>query len=105
MKAETDVLPADPTLLPPRPEASFAEPAPPTLRRLFLGDDGLRAGWSLLVFVLLNVALSFAVNTLLFRFHVVPLPGQTESVAELPARAPALRAGPRPRPCRSRPPR
>lgn len=55
-----------------------------TARDFFLGDDGLRAGWSLIVFALLCVLLSGVVNSLLFHFHLVPArdagltPGSTD---------------------------
>jgi uncharacterized protein len=50
----------DPTLIP------SAEPVPPaqpsTLRKIFVGEDGLRAGWSLLIFVAIFAAMVFCVN-------------------------------------------
>jgi membrane protease YdiL (CAAX protease family) len=50
----------DATLIP------TAEPAPPTqtstLHRIFFSEDGLRAGWSLLVFVAIFAAIVFSVN-------------------------------------------
>ncbi len=57
-------------------ESSAAEPAPfaaappPALRRLFFGDDGLRAGWSLLVFIALIVLLGRAFTLLNHRLHL-----------------------------------
>ena len=50
----------DATLIP------AAEPVPPaqasTLRKIFVGEDGLRAGWSLLIFVAIFAAIVFCVN-------------------------------------------
>ncbi len=50
----------DATLIP------TAEPVPPTqpstLRKIFFGEDGLRAGWSLLIFVAIFAAIVFSVN-------------------------------------------
>ena len=58
---ETDdqPLPHDATL-------TVTEPAPPpqpsTLHKIFIGKDGLRAGWSLLIFVALFAAIMYCVN-------------------------------------------
>ena len=45
-------------------------PEPSTLRKVFLGADGLRAGWGLLIFVALFAALAFGVNFTLRQLHV-----------------------------------
>lgn len=38
-------------------------PAPPsTLRKIFMGKDGIRAGWSLLIFIALLAAIAFCIN-------------------------------------------
>ena len=51
----------DATLTPTGPVA----PAPPsTLRKIFIGKDGLRAGWSLLIFIALFAAVAFCVNVI-----------------------------------------
>ena len=51
----------DATLIPTAPVA----PAPPsTLRKIFFGKDGLRAGWSLLIFIALFAAVAFCVNVI-----------------------------------------
>jgi membrane protease YdiL (CAAX protease family) len=43
-----------------------ADPVPPTqpsaLRKVFIGKDGLRAGWSLLIFIAIFAAIAFCVN-------------------------------------------
>ncbi len=48
------------------------DPPKPTLRRLLIGDDGLRAGWSMLLFVLLVVFLATGANFLAQHFHLLP---------------------------------
>jgi membrane protease YdiL (CAAX protease family) len=49
------------------------EPAPrPTLRRLFFGDDGLRAGWSFLLYLLLVALFVVLVNFVIGRLHLIP---------------------------------
>ena len=49
----------DATLIPTEP----VPPAPPTtLHKIFFGEDGLRAGWSLLIFVAIFAAIVFSVN-------------------------------------------
>jgi len=50
-------------LVPPTP------PPPPLLRRVFVGPDGLRAGWSLLLFVLLLAALLGAAHFIVQKIH------------------------------------
>ncbi len=47
-------------------------PAGPSLRRLLIGDDGLRAGWSILLFVLLLGLLGGGSNFLIRHFHLLP---------------------------------
>jgi uncharacterized protein len=55
-----------------------AEPVPPveiapsvqpsTLRKVFMGKDGLRAGWSMLIFILLVAAIGFCANRIAHKF-------------------------------------
>ncbi len=47
----------------------------PSLKRIFLGDDGLRAGWCVLLFLLL-VALCGSVFAMLVHHHILPKPPQ-----------------------------
>jgi membrane protease YdiL (CAAX protease family) len=51
---------------------ALTEPLPPTqpsgLRKVFIGKDGLRAGWSLLIFIALVAAIAFAVNRVSHKF-------------------------------------
>jgi len=55
---------------PPYREATLApsEPLlptqPPTLHKIFIGQDGLRAGWSLLIFIVLFAVIAYAVNVI-----------------------------------------
>src|ERR1051326_5235797 len=48
----------------PSPETAI-EPVPPqpsTVRKIFWGKDGLRAGWSLLLFIAIFAGLAFCIN-------------------------------------------
>jgi uncharacterized protein len=48
--------------------------APPlsALRKIFIGKDGLRAGWSLLIFIALLATIAFCVNTIGHKIHPPP---------------------------------
>jgi hypothetical protein len=79
----------DPEIQPPPPEAPFAEtaadaaltprlaaPAPEPwetrlVRRVFLGSQGLRAGWSVLLFVLLFILLAGVVGFAFVSLHLI----------------------------------
>ena len=50
-------------------------PPPSTLRKLFLGADGLRAGWSLLIFIAIAFSLGFGVNFILRKLGAPQKPG------------------------------
>jgi uncharacterized protein len=58
------------------------EPAPPasTLRNIFIGADGLRAGWSLLIFIALMAALLKGINVIGDHLHLSSK-GPTSDVA------------------------
>jgi membrane protease YdiL (CAAX protease family) len=49
------------------------EPAPPaqpsTLRKIFIGKDGLRAGWSLLIFIAIFAAIAFCIRVIGHRLY------------------------------------
>jgi len=65
---EQDSVQPEPAVLEPTP----VEPAPfepPTLRRLFFGDDGLRAGWSVLLFILFAIIIGVLANVVIHHFH------------------------------------
>jgi uncharacterized protein len=63
------------------------EPIPPTppstLRKIFVGQDGLRAGWSLLIFIAMFAALAFCANRIGQKFHT-PDPNSMKPGTELP---------------------
>lgn len=44
----------------------------PTVKRFFIGDDGLRAGWSVLLFLLIVVLLSFCSGFATRHWHLIP---------------------------------
>jgi uncharacterized protein len=50
-----------------------AEPIPPTppsaARRIFIGKDGLRAGWSLLIFIAMFAAIAFSARVIAHKLH------------------------------------
>ncbi len=46
-----------------------APPRPPLLRRIFIGADGLRAGWSLLIFAVIFGALMFCAHEIAIKIH------------------------------------
>ena len=56
----------DATLTPP-------DPVPPTpsstLRKIFMGKDGLRAGWSLLIFIAIFAAIAFCANVIVQKLY------------------------------------
>ena len=47
----------------------------PSLNRLFFGDDGLRAGWSVLLYIVLLVATGAATTFMIRHFHLIPKSG------------------------------
>jgi membrane protease YdiL (CAAX protease family) len=49
-----------------------AAPPPPTLRRLFFGDDGLRAGWSVLLYLILLALTGTVVTLVVKHLHAIP---------------------------------
>ncbi len=67
MNPETgELLPQqDATLIPTEPALP---PQPSKLRKIFIGKDGLRAGWSLLIFVAIMAILIVAVNVIAHKF-------------------------------------
>jgi CAAX protease family protein len=53
----------------PVPPAEIApSPQPSTLRKVFMGKDGLRAGWAMLIFILILAAIGFCVNRIGHKF-------------------------------------
>jgi membrane protease YdiL (CAAX protease family) len=53
------------------------------VRRIFLGKDGLRAGWSLLIFIALFAALMFAARFIGHKVHP-PAPKTAQTSSEIP---------------------
>jgi uncharacterized protein len=54
---------------------TLAEPVPPpaqpsTLRKIFVGKEGLRAGWSLLIFILMVAAIALSIRFTAKRLHL-----------------------------------
>ena len=65
------------------PESS--PPAPPgasVLHKIFMGSDGLRAGWSLLIFALIVAVLLGGLGLIVRKLHLLPPTGQ--STSEIP---------------------
>ena len=58
-----------PPVEPIAPGAPAPSPQPSTLRKVFIGKDGLRAGWSLLIFIAILAALAFCVNLVVHRLY------------------------------------
>jgi membrane protease YdiL (CAAX protease family) len=52
---------------------------PSLLRKLFIGTDGLRAGWSLLIFIALMAALLKGVSAIANFLHLLPQKGATNT--------------------------
>ncbi len=64
MNPDATLPPAEPIL----PAEPVPAAQPSTLRKIFIGKDGLRAGWSLLIFVAIFAAIIFCVNVGLRKF-------------------------------------
>lgn len=64
-------------------EAALKQRRPQNVRAIFFGDDGLRAGWSLLLFLLLTAGLSVAVRAVVHAFHHGPPPSPHAKVETL----------------------
>lgn len=75
----------------PEPGLPAPPPAPSPLRRIFFNEFELRAGWRFLIFLLLLIALSFAVNFVVRQVRKSP-PGSNKPV-ELSARGTILGDG------------
>ena len=67
---------AEPVLAPGPQEPAAAEEPYRGLRWIFIGSQGLRAGWSVLVFLILFVALNTAFDTAIFLAHLVGTPDE-----------------------------
>ena len=63
------------------PDAPSSRPS--MLHHVFLGPEGLRAGWSMLLFVALLVLLTFTVNGLIHHLHLLPAPSEASRHAPM----------------------
>jgi membrane protease YdiL (CAAX protease family) len=85
----TDPLPTDPQLAPAEPAEIAPQPATPvqpnTLRKIFFGPNGIRAGWRLLLFLLFMAAFQYLVLQRGLRL----IPGFAEIVKATQAGGPA----------------
>jgi len=69
----------DLTLAPPEP---LPPPEPPAFHKIFIGKDGLRAGWSLLIFMALFAAIIFCANVIGHKLHPLVAKG-AKTVADI----------------------
>jgi membrane protease YdiL (CAAX protease family) len=60
-------------------------PQPSTLRKIFIGKDGLRAGWSLLIFIALFAAIAFFGNFVAHKIDPHPVDG-AKTAASVPVK-------------------
>lgn len=65
----------------------LSTPPRPTLRRLFLGDDGLRAGWSVLLFLIMFGVLIAGAHSAMLRLHLIHPTAAKAATAEMTPRA------------------
>ena len=67
-----------------QPDRTLIQPAPPpsTLRKIFVGRDGLRSGWGLLIFIALFASLAFCVNVIARKLGA-PDPNSAKPGAEI----------------------
>lgn len=74
----TQMIAADEPLTLPEPATPHfsVPPGPSIMQRIFIGDQGLRAGWSILVFIILLGVIGGIAGILLSLFHLGARPGQ-----------------------------
>jgi membrane protease YdiL (CAAX protease family) len=58
-------------------------PQPSTLRKIFIGKEGLRAGWSLLIFIAIFAAIAFCVNVVGHKLYPSASPKPGEEISPL----------------------
>ncbi len=75
------------------PVAFAPEPPKPSLHQLFFGDDGLRAGWSFALFLLILIALGGLFNFIIFHFHLLPKPPKNAASQPMSAKNAILSDG------------
>lgn len=89
MDPEATVSPADPLAAP-----SPSQPSTPsTLHQVFLGKDGLRAVWSVILFILLFAAFAIAVFFAVQKLRPVSQQGKPKPGAEIPVKAGLISEG------------
>lgn len=66
----------------PATAAALAPPQPSTLRKVFIGKDGIRAGWSLLIYVVILVVIGFSVTLIAHKLHPQPKPADTAKLTQ-----------------------
>ncbi|MGH9494012.1 MAG: lysostaphin resistance A-like protein [Candidatus Sulfotelmatobacter sp.] len=54
------------------PPASLPSPGPSSLRKIFIGRDGIRAGWSLLIFIAMIAAVALCTRFIVHKIHPGP---------------------------------
>jgi uncharacterized protein len=69
------------------PPGEATPPAPPsTLRKIFIGKDGIRAGWSLLIFIALFAAFLYCARVISHKLHA-PAPTHPKTASEISLRS------------------
>ena len=68
---QDESLDSDPAPIPSEPGASIAPAQPSVLNKIFIGKDGLRPGWSLLIFIALFAASAYCVHVMVHKLHPV----------------------------------
>ena len=81
MNQDTTPAPTGPT----GPIAPIAPAQPPLMHRIFVGRDGLRAGWSLLIFIVLFAVIGFCANFIAHKIHPHDA-NAAKTAAELPVK-------------------
>ncbi len=65
------------------PTEPVPPPQPSTLHKIFIGQDGLRAGWSLLIFIALLATIGYCINVIGHKIHPPSHPPNPRSDSEL----------------------
>ena len=68
---QDESLNSDPTPISFEPGAPIAPAQPSVLNKIFIGKDGLRAGWSMLIFIALFAASAYCVHVMVHKLHPV----------------------------------
>ncbi len=65
-------------------EQPSTTPPKPTLRRLFFGEEGLRAGWSVALFILLCIPVGVIASFAVRQLHLLPHVAKGQGIAATP---------------------